>query len=180
MPGLGFGVCTLEPIGEGDVVCHYWGDYQWRDEPDHVAEAQNYGEGVPEPTPYTLFGDGHDRHTRCVSPSEVAVRGFVNPTGIGQFRIDASSFGNVARWINHAPMVRDGDGPVQNLKAILSRDPASPNETGLGSLKLSRAPEVTRHRPRRAAVVGTLAVAAGTSSEAMLVVATGGVLHPYD
>ena len=128
MPGLGFGVRTLEPIGEGDVVCHYWGDYQWRDEPVHVAEAQNYGEGVPEPTPYTLFGDGHDRHTRSVSPSEVAVRGFVNPTGIGQFRIDASSFGNVARWINHAPMVRDGDGPVQNLKAILSRDPASPNE----------------------------------------------------
>ena len=47
---------------------------------------------------------------------------------VGQFRIDASSFGNVARWINHVPMVRDGDGPVQNLKAILSRDPASPNE----------------------------------------------------
>ena len=131
MPGLGFGVCTLEPIGEGDFVCSYWGDYQSREAPDLAAEAQNFGEGVPEPTPYTLFGDGHDRWCRCVSPSEVAVRGFVHPTGISQFRIDASSFGNVARWINHAPKTRDrDDGPVANLKAILSRDPASPNAHG--------------------------------------------------
>ena len=137
--GHGFGLRTLAPIATGDFVCTYWGEYQTHDYHERPTDYA-HPSLVPKPTPYTLFGDGHDLCHADVEANELEIdeededtcpacgqlirtANSMDVSSWFEFRIDASSVGNAARWINHSRS-------QANLEARLSRDAASPHAHG--------------------------------------------------
>ena len=138
--GHGFGLRTLAPIATGDFVCTYWGEYQTHDSDPERPTDYDHPSLVPKPTPYTLFGDGHGLSHADVEANELEIdfgdedtcpacgqyirtANSMDVSSWFEFRIDASSVGNVARWINHSRS-------QANLEARLSQDAASPNAHG--------------------------------------------------
>ena len=131
--GQGFGVSTLEPIRRGSYVCSYWGEYRTRfadktpaDDLKYVLFHHGRSGGTVLPSslehgpPQVVENESEDGEEE--SEYACPLCGFeLNPDAEdpNDFCIDATSFGNVARWINHSKT-------VDNLEARLSRDPAAP------------------------------------------------------